>query len=303
MRETLVKSPLNYTGGKYRLLPQILPLFPDNIETFVDLFCGGANVGVNINAKHVIYNDYNQHLIGLFNVLKKYDYETAKEFIEATIGKYQLSDSAKNGYEFYGCESSSGLGSYNKPHFISMRNNFNAKRERDDDYYLLLYTLMIYSFNNQIRFNSKGEFNLPVGKRDFNLNIRKNLKDFIEVIHEQDCEFISEDFRKLDSSYLSENDFVYCDPPYLITTASYNESNGWTTEDEKALLSFLDKLNDKNVRFALSNVTRHKGKTNELLLEWAEKYTTNVLNYQYSNSNYHGKNKDKITEEVLIVNY
>lgn len=47
-------SPLNYTGGKYRLLPQIMPLFPQNISTAVDLFCGGANVGINLEAKDII---------------------------------------------------------------------------------------------------------------------------------------------------------------------------------------------------------------------------------------------------------
>ena len=39
----MIQSPLNYTGGKYKLLPQILPLFPKDIDVFVDLFCGGCN--------------------------------------------------------------------------------------------------------------------------------------------------------------------------------------------------------------------------------------------------------------------
>ena len=39
MKEKLIKSPMNYVGGKYKLLPQILPLFPENIDTFVDMFC------------------------------------------------------------------------------------------------------------------------------------------------------------------------------------------------------------------------------------------------------------------------
>ena len=47
----LIASPLNYTGGKYKLLPQLLPLFPNEVNTFVDLFCGGCNVAVNANAK------------------------------------------------------------------------------------------------------------------------------------------------------------------------------------------------------------------------------------------------------------
>ena len=43
-----VKSPLNYTGGKYKLLPQLLELFPKQVNTFVDLFAGGGNVSVNV---------------------------------------------------------------------------------------------------------------------------------------------------------------------------------------------------------------------------------------------------------------
>ena len=37
---TYIKSPINYTGGKYRLLNKIIPLFPENINTFVDFFGG-----------------------------------------------------------------------------------------------------------------------------------------------------------------------------------------------------------------------------------------------------------------------
>lgn len=47
----IIKSPLNFTGGKYKLLPQLIPIFPDKIETFVDIFCGGCNVALNISAK------------------------------------------------------------------------------------------------------------------------------------------------------------------------------------------------------------------------------------------------------------
>ena len=61
----LVKSPLNYTGGKYKLLPQLLPLFPKDINTFVDLFTGGVNVAVNVNAKNIISNDYMKQIIHL----------------------------------------------------------------------------------------------------------------------------------------------------------------------------------------------------------------------------------------------
>ncbi len=41
-KDELIKSPLNYTGGKYNLLTQLFPLFPDEINTFIDLFGGGV---------------------------------------------------------------------------------------------------------------------------------------------------------------------------------------------------------------------------------------------------------------------
>ena len=52
-----IKSPLQYTGGKYKILKDIFPLFPDEIHTFIDLFGGGFNVGINADADNIIYND------------------------------------------------------------------------------------------------------------------------------------------------------------------------------------------------------------------------------------------------------
>ena len=236
-------------------------------------------------------------------VFDTYDYQTIETKIEDNILKFHLSDAGRYGYAYYGCESSRGLGNYNKAPYMDLRKAFNEAEEKNDDYYLMLYTLIIYSFNNQIRFNSKGEFNLPVGKRDFNSNIRKNLRQFVEALHKQNCQFTSSDFQALAPEYFGNQDFVYCAPPYLISTASYNEANGWTEEDETNLLRYLDQLNGRQVRFGLSNVMRHKGRKNDILISWAEKYKVHFLNYNYNNSNYHIKNKNEFTEEVFITNY
>lgn len=68
-----VKSPLNYTGGKYKLLNQIIPIFPDNLDLFVDLFSGGGNVGVNVNAKRIICVDKQKEIIRVMDLFKKYE--------------------------------------------------------------------------------------------------------------------------------------------------------------------------------------------------------------------------------------
>lgn len=303
MGNDYIKSPLNYTGGKYKLLPQIVPLFPIEIATFVDVFCGGANVGVNINAERIIYNDLNKSLVGLLRTLGKYDSDTIIKRVEKIIMAYGLSNSTENGYRFYNCESGKGLGSYNKKGFNKLRADFNCMTEKNDKYYLYLFTLIIFAFNNQIRFNSNGMFNLPVGKRDFNKSIRTNLIKFATKLNQQDKEFCSLDFRRFQLSDFKPGAFFYCDPPYLITTASYNEMGGWTEKDEQDLLSFLDEINQSGFSFALSNVIKHKGKDNTILIDWSRKYNVHYLDYDYSNSSYHGKNTDEITQEVLITNY
>lgn len=263
--DSLVKSPLNYTGGKYKLLPQILPLFPDNITTFVDLFCGGANVGVNVKATHYVYNDIETLIIRLLNYLSKVNSDIFIAGTKRIIRKYDLSESSVYGYEYYGCNSSNGLGRYNKAGFNNLKRDFNSRKRKDIVYYEMFFVLIVFAFNNQIRFNSSGEYNLPVGKRDFNCAMELKLTEFIKKLQSQDSIFTNISFETIDISILDQNSLVYCDPPYLITTATYNENGGWEESDENKLLEFLDRLNRRGIKFALSNVIEHKGKKNTIL--------------------------------------
>ncbi len=302
----MAQSPLNYTGGKYKLLPQILPYFPQNIYTFVDLFCGGGDVGTSVKSEQVLFNDINNYVIGILETFKELEKDETINVIENTIAQYNLSNVSDKGYSFYNCNSSQGLGPYNKDSYIKLRQFFNQQKSIDYEYYLLLYVLVIFSFNNQIRFNSRGEFNLPVGKRDFNSKMRDKLNTFIDRLKEMNCFFSNRDFRDVDIESLSENDFVYADPPYLITCATYNEQGGWNDDLEKALYNYLDELNAHNIRFALSNVLTSKGKTNLILQEWLSanpQYECLHLNNKYTNSNYQTKDRTSKCDEVLVINY
>ena len=301
----MIPSALNYTGGKYKLLPQILPFFPKDADKVVDLFCGGCNVGINVNCNKVQFNDSNEYLIGLLNTFKKLPKEDIFNWVFEAIKNYNLSMVSENGYEYYGCEGSKGVGSYNKEGYNRLRRDFNEKIEKNDEYYLMLYLLIVYSFNNQIRFNRKGEFNLPVGKRDFNCKMQDKLEHFLDRIKSGDYRFTNNDFRTVNLDEHTDKSFFYADPPYLITCASYNEQNGWTEKDEQDLLSYLEELDRRGIRFALSNVLESKGRKNVILDDWIKKhkkFKAIGLDYDYSNSNYHTK-REGITKEVLVVNY
>ena len=306
-QKELIQSPLNYTGGKYKLLPQILPHFPQDIDRFVDLFCGGGNVGINVPCNRVIFNDNNELLRYMFGTFKNLDKQVTFETIDAIIEKYGLSNTEKYGYDFYGCNSAEGLAAYNSSRYLKLRDDFNHHTNLEYNYYVTLYVLIVYAFNNQIRFNRKGEFNLPVGKRDFNKKMREKLSTFIDRLKSGDYSFASHDFRELPTDDWNESTFVYADPPYLITCATYNEQDGWNETLEKELLTYLDNLNERGIRFALSNVLHSKGKENKILLDWidrnVDRYRVIYLDYNYANSNYQTKDKTSKAEEVLIVNY
>ena len=189
----------------------------------------------------------------------------------------------------------------NEEGYYKLREDYNNNPNPAD-----LFVLIAYSFNNQIRFNSKGQYNMPFGKNrsDFNQRMDKNLKEFIEELSNGKYFITCSDFNSIKVDKLEEGDFIYADPPYLITTASYNENGGWGENEEKKLFDLLDRCTENNIKFALSNVLENKGKENNLLKEWAKKYNVHHLNTTYGNCSYHAHDKSKnTTDEVLITNY
>ena len=278
-----VKSPFNYIGGKHKLLPQIEALFPKHINKMLDLFCGGCDVAVNTIAKEVYANDINNFVIEILSTMQENSIEDLLCKIDNNIAKWGLTKTDKDAY-------------------MKFRDYYNKTHDPID-----LYTLMCYSFNYQFRFNSSHEYNNPFGKDRscFSDTMRDNLKRFHRRL--SNIHFSSENFKSFDISCFGKGDFIYADPPYLITTGTYNDGKrgfeGWTAEDDAALFKLLDEADKKGIKFALSNVIKHKGITNEPLIAWSKKYTVHYLDYNYNNSNYHSKNTDKETSEVLITNY
>ncbi|PTG18369.1 DNA adenine methylase, partial [Staphylococcus chromogenes] len=212
-----IPSAINYTGSKYKLLKQIAPLFPKEYDNFIDLFAGGAVVGINSTPqKKILINDNITPLVNLYRYLSINDYDNVIHNINLLIDKYGLSKSSEYGYVYYNAESSKGLANYNKKAYLRLRDDYNNGVFHGNSIEnIVLYLLTVFGFNNQIRFNKRGQFNLPVGKRDFNDKMKKKLKDFMQVLHEKDIIFSSDDFR--DVIPLSNETFLYADPPYSIT--------------------------------------------------------------------------------------
>ena len=280
-----IKSPMNYTGGKYKILKHIIPNFPKDIHNFVDLFAGGLNVGMNIDAETIYANDQITYLINLYRFFQATDTGELIEMIKDKIAEFALTQTNQDGY-------------------LKLREQYNTTGDLLD-----LFVLTCYSFNHQIRFNNSHKFNTPFGKErsSFNPSIETNLIRFCDALHHKNIVLSTGDFLDFDFKKLQAHDLVYCDPPYLITTGSYNDGKrgfkDWTMKEELELLSLLDTLDRQNIYFALSNVFVHKGLTNDTLIEWSKKYHVTFIDKTYSNCSYHFKDRDTKTVEVLVTNY
>lgn len=308
----LIKSPLNYTGNKYRILNQIQPFFPKEIDVMVDMFCGGATVGINTNCKKIIFIDNDKNVIGLLRFLAKSKYDVLVADLEKLINDYQLSYSAKYGYSFYKTQIvdtnyNNGLKEYNSKGYYRLRSDYNClNNKQSDTAYRMLYLLMVYAFNNDMRFSHSGDFNLPAGKTDLNKSNLSKLKAFIERLEVIDAQFICGEFSSIRVQNIVKNaDFVYMDPPYLITNAVYNESGKWCEQNEYEILKFMNYCIENQKPFVLSNVLERQGRRNEPLFYWtttvSEKIQIVDIDYNYVNASYNKKDRYAKEREVIII--
>lgn len=297
----IYRSPLFYVGDKFKLIPEIKKYFPSKIDTFIEPFVGGGSVFMNIKANNYLLNDIDSNIIDLHKFLEKQSKDSNAFFnnVEQIINKYELSYSYKRNdfsLELKQEFKKTYIAKYNKNNYIKLRKDYNKSDKKD---VLYLYLLLIYGFNRMLRFNSKGEFNLPVGNVDFNFNVVLALNQYFNNIKEKKINWQNLDFQLfLNNIDFGKNDFVYFDPPYLITFSEYNKI--WNEENEKNLTNYLDELNRKNIKFAVSNVISYKNKENLIFKNWAEKYNIYTIKSNYIS--YHD-NSIKDFQEVLVLNY
>lgn len=279
--EILFESPLNYIGSKAKVVSSIKNHMPECYGAFCDVFGGGFNVGINMETERIIYNDINYFVTDLIKSFRDTDTYEFLLYVRRMINKFGLEKANIEAYQ-------------------AARAYYNSlpQCKRDPR---LLFTVILYGYQQQIRFNGSHDFNNPVGMRWFNDKVLEKLISFSRVIKEKHVEFSSDDYKSVIES-LQGDYFVYLDPPYKLTTGSYNDGkrgfNGWNENQESELLCFVDKLNKDGIRFMLSYVITHRGKTNENLLAWVKKnnYKTIQLGDVIGIS---GSRR----QEVLIVNY
>ena len=283
------KCPLNYAGGKFKLLSELENNFPNKINVFYDLFGGAGNVTANVKANKYIFNEINTYIYEIIKGMSDKDGKYIVDKINDIIRQYNPIE---------------------KDGFLKLREDYNTSDLENKWIYLIV--LSSYSFNFMARFNNNHKYNGSHAKGicKYNNSIENNIINFSKLLKDREIEFHNNDFRQIDISNLNNDDLVYLDPPYYLSCGVYQDGkrgfSGWSKKDELDMYKICDEINSKGCKFALSNLIESKGNIHTDLQEWVNKNGYNLIYINKDkglyNTNYQKKVRHKDIE-VLITNY
>lgn len=175
--------PFNYNGGSSSLAGA----WSDIDVPVCNLFSGGGGIWSNLKSRDIIVNDSCQPLL---------------EFQEIVYRSSELAFSAilRDVYAL-----TSGVDS--RLNYERLRDSFNESRDP-----IVFAALLSCSNNNNIRFNSLGDFNNTWGKRKFNRLSEAKLASFRKRIIGKKISFIPGDYLSIE---LSDRFVIACPPSNL----------------------------------------------------------------------------------------
>lgn len=275
------KPFVKWAGGKRQLIPILNQHLPETFDTFFEPFLGGGAMLFHILTKNskqnCIVSDLNSDLI--------LTYVTIRDRVEELISslKTHSKNYFKNSKSYY---------------YYSVRDSVPKNQIEKTSRLIFLNKTC---FNGLYRVNSKGKFNVPLG-RYTNPNIvnEENLRSVSRVMKSRKILMTCRDFSAtLDDA--GRDDFVYFDPPYhpVSSTANFTSytNRDFTYEDLKRLSETCTKLDSKGCKFMLSNSNSQK------VLEFFSKNSWKIYEIEANRAINSDSKKRTGHSELLIKNY
>jgi DNA adenine methylase len=253
----MTKPFLKWPGNKQKVANIILDkilLKKTTQDLFVEPFAGSCATSLVLiekdpGFKHYFLNDVNTDLIGSYRQIKWTS--EIEDIIEELKTKYFIDQNNS------------------KEKYIELREKFNNKQltSHQEDVCLFVY-LNRHCFNGLIRYNKKGQFNVPFGRYD-KINVpEKELRKFHEFCKRKNNP-LNVDFMNLsfEQCFRDEwdNAVIYCDPPYFPLSSTSNfvdysptENDNWVSPigSQKKLVELAEEMTsnkNKNNIVAISN--------------------------------------------------
>lgn len=273
----LIQPVLKWVGGKRQLIPEVEKYFPSikDISTYYEPFVGGGAVLFHFRPRKAVINDVNEELINLYKVIKD-DVESLIKDLERYYNDEKLY------YEIRALDRS--------PNFNNLTNVERASR---------IHFLNKTCYNGLYRVNSSGEFNTPFGRyKNPNIKNEAVLRAVSFYFNKNNIKILNGDFEEALKG-IRKGSFVYFDPPYYPISDSSNFTGyslgGFDKDEQIRLKRLCDKLNERGIRFLLSNSSA------EFIKNLYQDYDIVQVNANRS-INSIGSERGKI-EEVLVKNY
>jgi DNA adenine methylase len=278
---SLVPKPfVKWAGGKRQLLPILSQHTPKNFDTYFEPFLGGGAVLFHLLSQNsqlkCFVSDLNSTLI--------LSYVTIRDKVDELI--ISLEEHSENYFK-------------NSEEYYYQVRDSNPKNQIDKVSRLIF--LNKTCFNGLYRVNSKGKFNVPIGKY-VNPNIvnKESLQVLSRVLQSKRISIKCEDFT-VALRRAQKDDFVYLDPPYqpVSSTANFtsytNDNFGY--KDQERLFTEFKKLDSKGCYIMLSN-----SKSQEVIELFSE-YSDNII--EINTNRFINSNSKKRTghTEILVKNY
>mgnify|MGYP002468172633 CR=1 FL=1 len=276
--EKIIVPPIKCQGIKTKLIPyikKVVTLSTD--DTWIEPFLGSGVVAFNVKPNKAILADKNKYIINFYKQIQqsKIDAYTVREFLQ-----------------YHGAR----LEKYGNDYYLKMRTEFNKNGEP-----LHFLFLNRSGFNGMIRFNKKGEFNIPFCKKNnrfskaYITKICNQVQNVSKIIKERDWEFIHCDWKE-SFSLATENDYIYLDPPYIGRDTSY--IGEWSDKDAEMLSQY---SNNTKANVCLSMWKENIFRKNEHLYKYWNKYKWLEINHFY-HVGASEQNRHKMVEVLALKN-
>lgn len=226
-----MKPIIKYRGGKSKEIPNFIHFIPQNYDRYVEPFLGGAALYFYLEPHAALINDINDKLINFYLSVRNNFNALRKELtsLETTYISNQIA------YEKLKATDTTSIYVENKNEalYYLLRDMFNAKIEKKYSDASLYYFINKTSYSGMLRFNSKGEFNVPFGRyKNFNTK-------FVSEAHSEllnKAEITNTDYSDV-FNRCTANDFIFLDPPYDCIFTDYGniEQNDFTEDDHVRL--------------------------------------------------------------------
>ena len=279
---TVKVPPIKSQGIKTKLVPWIKEVAPQVSGRWIEPFLGTGVVAFNSGYKKAVLNDTNPHIINFYKSVQN------KEITPLSMKKYLKEEGEKlrtadnNGYD----------------HYLTIRTRFNSGEYSPYDFIFLSRA----GFNGMMRFGSKGNWNIPFCKkpdRFAQAYITKIINQLIAVSQivqpEPEWQFHNKKFSEI-IPLATENDIVYCDPPYFGRHVDYY--NGWTEKDEENLFHL---LNETKAKFILSTWHHNDWRENEMIKKHWSKFNILTKDHFYHNGGSIENRREVV--EALVCNF